>query len=80
MPPHVAHAVYTPVHTFATGGHFLTYDTLHLTEQARTIDIESGEVATNTTHDSIDWVLCRMCIALRHRRIDGESRLARVRL
>lgn len=66
MPPHVPHAVYSPVFTFAVGGHMLTYESLHLTEKARRADVELGEVATNTDHDSVDGVLCRMAIGLRH--------------
>lgn len=64
MPPHLAHAVYTPSLTFAAGGHMLLYDCLHLTEQARLTDTRYGETATNTNHDGVDCMLYRMCIAL----------------
>ena len=56
----------TPVMTFAAGGHMLTYESLHLTEQARRIDRTLAEVATNTDHDGVDGVLCRMSIGLRY--------------
>ena len=34
MPPGMWHSVYTPVGTMTLGGHFLTYNTLHLMHNA----------------------------------------------
>lgn len=44
----------------------LTYESLHFTEKARRVDVKIGDVSTNTDHDSVDGVLCRMAIGLRH--------------
>lgn len=44
----------------------LTYETLHYTEHARALDTKLALTATNTDHDSVDGVLCRMCIGMMH--------------
>jgi hypothetical protein len=70
QPPGVLHAVYTPVKTIATGGHFFTYDTLHLTEIARAYDNSflnqqlRKEVATNNEHPAVPRQITRMLLAL----------------
>lgn len=64
QPPGYWHQVYTPVKTIAAGGHFLCYETLHLTEFARFFDQKYQKAATNTDHDSIMRILPRMAIAL----------------
>ena len=38
MPPGMWHSVYTPIGTMTSGGHFLTYDTLHLMHNAHMYD------------------------------------------
>jgi len=38
MPPGVWHMVYTPVGGMTSGGHFLMYDTMHLTYLSRMYD------------------------------------------
>jgi hypothetical protein len=62
MPPGAWHMVYTPVRTLATGGHFYTYDTLHLTEMSRAFDRLHGREVTNTTHVSSFMTLCAMMV------------------
>ncbi|KAG0691657.1 uncharacterized protein EDB91DRAFT_1257012 [Suillus paluster] len=47
MPPAQVHAVYTPVASFATGGHFYHYGCMHLTEISRYLDVSSGDCLTN---------------------------------
>jgi hypothetical protein len=49
QPPCMMHAVYTPIASFATGGHFYHYGCMHLTELARYIDIEVADSTTNQT-------------------------------
>jgi hypothetical protein len=68
MPPGVWHEVYTPVKTLASGGHFLTYDTLHLTRLSRNFDHKMGRYATNAEHPGIIRTLCRMVLALQQKK------------
>ncbi|KAG2081945.1 uncharacterized protein F5147DRAFT_783481 [Suillus discolor] len=64
LPPGVVHAVYTPVPSFSTGGHFYHYSCMHLTELARYIDAEVGESTTNQAMDHALETLRRMVIML----------------
>lgn len=52
MPPGTWHLVYTPVRTLAVGGHFFTFETMHLTEMSQKFDKKYGLHVTNTTHVS----------------------------
>jgi hypothetical protein len=70
QPPGLWHLVYTPVNGMVSGGHFLSYETLHLTEMACSYDESKnpkGELrktwATNSAHDVSRKVL-RMMLAL----------------
>jgi hypothetical protein len=54
LPPGTVHAVYTPVASFATGGHFYHYMCMHLTELSRYID---AEVADSTTNQDLEHAL-----------------------
>ena len=71
QPPGVFHKVYTPVKSIATGGHFLTYGSLHLTEIARSYDkglygdygVRKGSV-TNNEHLGVPRQLSRMMLGL----------------
>ncbi|KII89489.1 hypothetical protein PLICRDRAFT_29715 [Plicaturopsis crispa FD-325 SS-3] len=64
QPPGYWHEVYTPVKSIVSGGHFLCYDTLHLTEQCRVLASTSALTSTNAEHPGIDRALSRMAIAL----------------
>ncbi|KAF8418657.1 hypothetical protein L210DRAFT_3655539 [Boletus edulis BED1] len=64
MPPGQMHAVYTPTASFCRGGHFFSYDALHLTEQSRHIDKLKGRYVTNQQHRGTLETLSRMVIAL----------------
>ncbi|KAG1784503.1 uncharacterized protein HD556DRAFT_1451702 [Suillus plorans] len=64
LPPGVVHAVYTPVPSFSTGGHFYHYSCMHLTEVSRYIDAEVGGSATNQAMDHALETLRRMVIML----------------
>ena len=58
--------VYTPNKGMTSGGHFLTYDMMHLTELIRAYDkskIARGKGATNAVHD-INRQVIRMTLAL----------------
>ena len=76
MPPGMWHSVYTPVGTMTLGGHFLTYDTLHLMHNARMYDdselpkhLQSvsakmrRDLSTNESQ-SVDRQLVRIVLAL----------------
>jgi hypothetical protein len=58
------HAVYTPVPSFATGGHFYHYHTMHLTELSRYIDFRKAGFLTNQSHGNALETLQRMAVAL----------------
>jgi len=64
IPPGCLHAVYTPVASFSTGGHFYHYSCMHLTELARYIDTVDGDATTNQDlHHALE-TLRRMLIAI----------------
>ncbi|KAG2136434.1 hypothetical protein DEU56DRAFT_913013 [Suillus clintonianus] len=64
MPPAQVHAVYTPVASLATGGHFYHYGCMHLTEISRYLDVSSGDCLTNQIlHNALE-TLRRMMIAM----------------
>lgn len=58
------HAVYTPVASFATGGHFYNYESMHLTELSRYIDHKLGRILTNQVHEHSLATFHRMVINL----------------
>jgi hypothetical protein len=64
LPPATVHAVYTPVASFSTGGHFYHYSCMHLTELARYIDAEVGDISTNQALNHALETLRRMVIAV----------------
>lgn len=72
MPPGVWHQVFTPVKTVASGGQFLTYDALHLTEVARAFDKKQARMVTNASHESVFPNLCGMLVGLFRQSRTGE--------
>jgi hypothetical protein len=62
MPPGTWHAVYTATPSFTSGGHFLMYDTMHLTEFSRAFDSSHSEQSTNANHQ-VDRILARLTLA-----------------
>ncbi|KAH9930795.1 hypothetical protein B0H21DRAFT_711940 [Amylocystis lapponica] len=62
--PGAFHAVYTPVGSFAYGGHYYLYDTMHLTELSRDVDAMHLSYLTNTEHGHAEEMLVRMVLAL----------------
>lgn len=64
LPPGVVHAVYTPVPSFCTGGHFYHYACMHLTELSRYVDAEVAKTSTNQDMEHALETLRRMVIAL----------------
>jgi hypothetical protein len=52
MPPGTFHEVYTPVPSVTLGGHMYSYNTLHLTELALSLDKATKEKFTNQSHPS----------------------------
>lgn len=64
QPPNAIHLVYTPVNCLSGGGHYLTYEVLHLVELSRRLDRHYGHHSTNSDHPILFHVLCRMAIAL----------------
>lgn len=65
QPAGVAHQVYTPVNTITDGGHFMTYETLHLIELTRKFQRPHHTTATNSDHAAIHRHICRLAIALK---------------
>ncbi|KII82657.1 hypothetical protein PLICRDRAFT_33270, partial [Plicaturopsis crispa FD-325 SS-3] len=64
QPPGYWHEVYTPVKSIISGGHFLSYDSLHLTEHCRAFASVFALTSTNADHPGVDRALSRMSIAL----------------
>lgn len=64
------HSVLTVERSITQGGHFLTWDTLHLTEWTRKLSDLSAGAGTNDLHPGMQRVLARMMISLSLR---GES-------
>lgn len=64
MPPGTWHEVYTPCHAHASGGHFISYDTMHLMEISRHFDHNNGLAATNSSHASVHTTLCYMMVGM----------------
>ncbi|KAG1836496.1 hypothetical protein DFJ58DRAFT_734920 [Suillus subalutaceus] len=64
QPPGQFHAVYTPVATFATGGHFYNHQYMHLTELSRYVDHTKGTTFTNQIHEHSIATFQRMIINL----------------
>lgn len=58
------HQVYTLGNTITLGGHFLTDQTMHLTEWCRLVAHTTKLQGTNATHPGFMRVLARMVIAL----------------
>lgn len=64
--------VYTPIPTVMSGGHFLAYDTMHLTEFALVFDLgldrkgEGRAEGSNSNHPGILHKVYRMAMALPH--------------
>ncbi|KAG1719706.1 uncharacterized protein EDB91DRAFT_1009058, partial [Suillus paluster] len=64
LPPGTVHAVYTPVPSVATGGHFYHYSCMHLTELARYMDAEVGHCTTNQNLNHASETIRRMVLAI----------------
>ena len=58
------HQVYTLGNTLTLGGHFLTEDTMHLTEWCRLVAHTTNSQGTNALHPGFMRVLARMVISL----------------
>jgi hypothetical protein len=65
------HQVYTPVKGLTSGGHFLTYDSLHLTELTRGYENSENskkkrrlDYTTNASSPSLNRWLFRMALAM----------------
>ncbi|KAH8068964.1 hypothetical protein BXZ70DRAFT_1013389 [Cristinia sonorae] len=64
QPPGIWHIVLTPEHSISVGDHFLTYDTMHLTEKTLVIQTRTNGDGTNATHMQVIWSISRMVISL----------------
>lgn len=56
--------MYTPTPSVTIGGHFYTYNTLHLTECARIYDIHTKSILTNQYHNGVTQTMALMMAAL----------------
>ncbi|KAI9452333.1 hypothetical protein HD554DRAFT_2043720 [Boletus coccyginus] len=71
QPPGVNHLALTVQNCLASGGHFLSYSTMHLTELANAFDCSVGEdgiirglVSTNAVHPSLNRYVTWMVLGL----------------
>ena len=64
MPPNTPHTVYAPTASFAWGGHFYCYDSMHYTEHACQIDKKNWGITTNEYHEHTFYIVCLMVLAL----------------
>ncbi|KAI5984120.1 hypothetical protein F5J12DRAFT_899406 [Pisolithus orientalis] len=73
QPPRANHMVYTPQNGLTSGGHFLSYSTMHLTEIAINYDCSKvpegkqtmrGLAGTNAVHPAIHRIIVWMVLAL----------------
>src|SRR4051812_11020902 len=64
------HEVYTPVPSVTAGGHFYTYDSLHLSEFSRLYDRKDPFGLTNQEHPSSQTMLSIMVLVI----AKGEQR------
>lgn len=61
QPPNAWHEVYTPSKSVTVGGHYYTYDTLHLSDAARHFDIVRPGT-TNQHHTSSQLTMSSMLV------------------
>jgi hypothetical protein len=66
QPPGSWHEVYTPTPSITQGGHFYTYDSLHLTEFSRSLDLQTKGAFSNQVHPSAGLTIMMMMAALPH--------------
>ncbi|EJD46654.1 hypothetical protein AURDEDRAFT_164477 [Auricularia subglabra TFB-10046 SS5] len=64
QPPNLVHRVYTAERSIVKGGHFYCWQALHLTELARSIDVDHNSSATNEDHPSAARLLARMAMSI----------------
>lgn len=62
--PGCLHEVFTPVPSVVRGGHFYSYNSLHLTEVSRAIDFVTNESLSNQSHPCASLTLAMMLAAL----------------
>lgn len=72
QPPNAWHEVFTPTKSVTIGGHYFTYDTLHLTDAARFFDIHRPG-ATNQHHTSAQLTLSAMAVNMIRRGPNSTS-------
>ncbi|KII91448.1 hypothetical protein PLICRDRAFT_173297 [Plicaturopsis crispa FD-325 SS-3] len=77
MPPGAFHLVLTATPSVALGGHFYTYESMHLTEMSRSFDHRHSESATNTEHAAAERAIARMALALPTHARSRETMLRR---
>lgn len=64
QPPGTLHTVYTPQRSIATGGSYLSYDTMHLTEFSMRVDASHGLLVSIQDGGASIFTLLRMVLAL----------------
>ncbi|TCD59763.1 hypothetical protein EIP91_011524 [Steccherinum ochraceum] len=67
QPPGQFHEVYTPIPTVSTGGHFYSFDTMHLSETAMYFNHNRRGVDTNFNHPSTSLTACLMMNSIKDR-------------
>ena len=67
------HEVYTPVPSITSGGHFYSYDTMHLTGATCDFDKATGGDFTNHFHESPLLTMSMMINNMRTEKRTGKS-------
>lgn len=75
QPPGSLHEVFTPTPAIVRGGHFYTYNSLHLTEFSRSLDAQTQESLSNQSHPSAALTIMMMMTALPHLQLYREGLL-----
>ncbi|KJA16325.1 hypothetical protein HYPSUDRAFT_207118 [Hypholoma sublateritium FD-334 SS-4] len=65
QPPNAWHEVFTPSMSVTIGGHFFTFDTIHLSDVARHFDHKKPGT-TNQHHTSSQLIMCAMVTQMVH--------------
>ncbi|TRM55526.1 hypothetical protein BD626DRAFT_542389 [Schizophyllum amplum] len=73
QPPGQAHMVFTPVNCTTLGKQFMCYNIMHLTEYARSLDVQTKGAGTNQALDVMQHMIIHMAAALPARIAQGEK-------
>lgn len=72
QPPNGWHEVYTPTNSVMVGGHFMTYDSMHLADVSRRFDVVYPQALTDQHHYSVQTTLMGMLASIARRKNRGK--------